>query len=59
MIAKENLAFTKMKPLCELEECHGVDLGQGCKNNQVVRCLCKAAPVARPLQFSKVSSQYS
>ena len=34
MIAKENLAFTKMKPICELEERHGVDLGQGYKNNQ-------------------------
>ena len=28
-IAKQNLAFTKMGPLCELEERHGVDLGEG------------------------------
>ena len=34
MIAKEKLAFTKMKPLCELEERHGVDLGQGYKNDR-------------------------
>ena len=34
LIAKENLAFSKMKPLCELEERHGVDLGQGYKNDQ-------------------------
>ena len=27
LIAKHNLAFTKMGPLCELEERHGVDLG--------------------------------
>ena len=33
-IAKENLAFTKMGPLCELEEQRGVDLGQGYKNDQ-------------------------
>ncbi len=34
MIAKENMSFTKMKPICELEERHGVDLGQGYKNNR-------------------------
>ena len=33
-IAWENLAFAKMKPLCELAERHGVDLGQGYKNDQ-------------------------
>ena len=34
LIAEHNLAFTKMGPLCELEERHGVDLGQGCKSEQ-------------------------
>ena len=34
-ISKENMAFTKMKPICELMERHGVDLGEGYKNNQV------------------------
>ena len=33
-IAREALAFTKMKILCELEERHGVDLGQGYKNDR-------------------------
>ena len=33
MIAKEKLAFTKMKSICELEEMHGVDLGAGYKND--------------------------
>ena len=33
MIAKEKLTFTKMKPICELEERHGVDLGAGYKND--------------------------
>ena len=28
-IAKEKLAFTKMRPLCELQERHVVDLGIG------------------------------
>ena len=34
MIAKEKLAFAKMKPICELEERHGVDLRVGYKNNR-------------------------
>ena len=34
MICKENLAFVKMAALCELEVCHGVDLGTGYKNDQ-------------------------
>ena len=33
MIAKEKLACTKMKPICELEGSHGVNLGVGYKNN--------------------------
>ena len=32
LIAKENMAFAKMAPLCQLEERHGVDLGHGYKN---------------------------
>ena len=27
LIAKENMAFKKMKPLCDIEEKHGVDIG--------------------------------
>ena len=34
MIAKEHMAFTKIKPICDLEERHGVSLGQSYKNNQ-------------------------
>lgn len=34
LIAKEKLAFTKMAPICELEERHGVDLGAGYKNDK-------------------------
>ena len=37
-ISKENMAFTKMKPICELMERHGVDLGEGYKNNQACAC---------------------
>ena len=33
VIAKEKLAFTKMKALCSLEERHGVDLGPGFRND--------------------------
>ena len=32
-VAKEMLAFTKMDAICELEERHGADLGQGYKND--------------------------
>ena len=35
LICKQNLAFTKMAPICELEEKHGVILGSGYKNDQV------------------------
>ena len=41
VIAKEHLPFTKMKPLCELEERHGVELGQGYKNNQACATFVK------------------
>ena len=33
MISKENLPFTKMKAVCELEERHGAEFGQGYKND--------------------------
>ena len=35
VMAKENIAFTKMKPLCQLEERHGVDLGETYKTDMV------------------------
>ena len=28
MVVKENLVLKKMKPLCDIEERHGVDIGQ-------------------------------
>jgi len=34
MIAKENLLFIKMKAVCELEERHSADLGEGYKNDR-------------------------
>ena len=34
LIAKEKLAFRKMGALCDLEQRHGVDSGEGYKNNQ-------------------------
>ena len=33
-IFKQNMAFSKMAPLCELLERHGVDLGTGYKNQK-------------------------
>ena len=47
-IAREMLAFTKMKTLCELEERHGVDLGQGYKNDR--GCATFVEFIARDLQ---------
>ena len=38
-IAKNNMAMTKMKPICELEERHGVDLGQGHRITKLVLVL--------------------
>jgi len=48
MIAKENLSFTKMKAICQLEERHGADLGPGYKND----CSCAVFIhfIARDLQ---------
>jgi len=34
MICKENMVFSKMAPLCELLEWHGVNLGSGYKNQK-------------------------
>ena len=34
MIVKENMAFAKMKSICELQERHGVMLGTGYKNDK-------------------------
>ena len=47
-IAKETLAFTKMKSLCDLEERHGVDLGQGYKNDR--SCALFVEFIARDLK---------
>ena len=33
-LCKENMPFTKMEVICQLEESHGVDLGLGYKNRQ-------------------------
>ena len=45
MIARQNLSFTKMKAVCELEERHGAELGQGYKNDRAcatfVECIAR------------------
>ena len=41
MIAKEKLPFTKMIPICELEEHHEVQLGQGYKNDHACATFIK------------------
>ena len=47
-IAKEKLAFSKMKPLCELEERHGADLGEKYKTN--IRCAEFVAAIGQKLK---------
>jgi len=32
-MVKENRAFKKMKPLCDIEECHGVEIGASYHND--------------------------
>ena len=53
-IAKENLAFAKMGPLCQLEERHGVDLGQGYK--KYLACASFADHIAQEQRQSLVAS---
>ena len=53
LIAKEKLAFTKMAPICELEERHSVDLGVGYKNNRA--CATFTEFIGRDLQVALLS----
>ena len=48
VIAREKLAFTKMKALCSLEERHGVDLGPGYRNDHA--CATFVEYISRDLQ---------
>ena len=48
VMAKENIAFTKMKPLCQLEERHGVDLGETYKTDMA--CSAFVDYIARDLR---------
>ena len=54
LIAKQNLSFSKMTPLCELEERHGVDLGEGYKNSK--SCAVFTDYIAKDLQRNLVAS---
>lgn len=47
-IAKEGMAFNKMRPLCHLEERHGVRLGEGYKND--LACSIFVEYIAKDLQ---------
>lgn len=48
MIAKEGIAFTKMNSLCQLQERHGVKLGECYKNDHA--CATFIEYIARDLQ---------
>ena len=49
-IAKEKLSFTKMKPLCDLQERHGVDLGARYKNDDA--CATFVSYIAKEQQHN-------
>ena len=54
MIAKEKFALTKMQPLCNLEEKHGVDLGPGYRNDHA--CTTFIEYIARDFQQQLVAA---
>ena len=54
MIAKEKFALTKMQPLCDLEEKHGVDLGPGYRNDHA--CATFIEYIARDFQQQPVAA---
>ena len=54
MIAKEKIACTKMQPLCDLEEKHGVDLGPGYRNDHA--CATFIEYIARDFQQQLVAA---
>ena len=33
MMVKENIAFKKMRPLCNMEECHRIEIGASYRND--------------------------
>ena len=69
-IAKEGLAFTKMKALCDLQERHGVDVGTTYRNHacssfvellplKKKKSLCKHFPEADFTVFKLTRAQMS
>ena len=54
MIAKEKFALTKMQPLCNLEEKHGVDLGPDYRNDHA--CATFVEYIARDFQQQLVAA---
>ena len=57
LIAKENLAFTKMAPHCELlQERHGVNLGTGYKNEKA--CATFVDLIAQEQQRTRAAAHY-
>ena len=54
MIAKEKFVLTKMQPLCNLEEKHGVDLGPGYRNDHA--CATFIEYIARDFQQQLVAA---
>lgn len=52
-IAKEKLAFSKMRSVCELEEKHGVQLGDGYKSDHA--CATFVKYIAQDLQDSLIN----
>ncbi len=57
MLAKEKLAFRKMASICELEERHGVNLGQGYKNDQACSAFIDFIASDQQQSLTRIMSQ--
>ena len=57
-VTKENMAFSKMKPICELEERHGISLGRSYKNNQACTTFFEYALERRNILAKVLSRSY-
>ena len=56
-IARKGLPFTKMAPLCQLEERHGINLGAGYKQNQASAQFVKFIAMIEQQNLAEVLSK--
>ena len=54
MLCKENMSFSKMSAICELEQHHGVDLGQSYKSRQACTSFVEYIALAQRQQLASL-----